>query len=104
MKRELPTADIVVVVPATTSHEKTKLSKITKVTKQSEADSGNSTVKPEMEDLEEVGIEVLASPQGTSSQSASAGSADQTDGSLIDQMRELLSKNAESMDHKAVNG
>ena len=54
VKRELTPDDFAVDTLETTSNEKTKLFNITKVTKQSEADSGNSIVIPEIKNLDEV--------------------------------------------------
>ena len=56
---------------------------------------------PKMENLEGNTAEVLALPQGTSTQPGSAGNANQTDGGLIAQMHALFGKNAENMDRIA---
>ena len=101
VKKELSPTNLVVEVPATTSSTKVKLSELTKVTKQSAADGIGITVLTEMENLEEVNTEVATSPQSSSIQCGSAGDAKQTEGSLLAQMRELLTTNKESMDHIA---
>ena len=64
----------------------------------SEADSENSVIKSEIENVDEVGTELPTSTQSTSNQFGSVGSADQTDSALIVQIREVFGQNVQRVD------
>ena len=99
IKVEPTTKDLVVRIPATTSHGHVVLDKKTEVKQLAVANGENNITESDFSNEDEVETEVQSSSQCTSNQPRSVV-VDKTDGGLIDQMRKLFELTEQNINSK----
>ena len=99
MKKEVAPEDFIAVIAAGTSSGSEP--QLTKVTTNSAANVGNYAVELKVEMVEEDTVGESMAPQGSNTQSGTVDVIKPTDDGLVDQIRLLFAKNAESMSNIA---